>query len=131
VRQVFHNEEWWFVLTDITSALTGRRHTRTGPFRDQADVGQADAGTGFRGRTAQRLDAGDEVYGRDGKLRRWLEEPHQPYVLAVASDQRLWQQDMRQHRVDEIVNRFSQAGLEASSGQSGSQTLRLGLGALG
>ena len=22
VRRVFHNEEWWFVLTDIVSALT-------------------------------------------------------------------------------------------------------------
>jgi hypothetical protein len=44
--------------------------------------------------------AGDEVYGRDSKLRRWLEERHQPFVLAVAADQLLWQQDMRQHRVD-------------------------------
>jgi len=48
--------------------------------------------------------AGDEVYGRDSKLRRWLEERRQPFVLAVAADQRLWRQDMRQHRVDEIAN---------------------------
>jgi SRSO17 transposase len=34
--------------------------------------------------------AGDEVYGGDNKLRRWLEERHQPFVLAVAADQRLW-----------------------------------------
>lgn len=47
--------------------------------------------------------AGDEVYGHDGKLRRWLEERRQPYVLAVAADQRLWQQDLRQQRVDEIA----------------------------
>jgi SRSO17 transposase len=30
---------------------------------------------------------GDEVYGSDGKFRRWLEERRQPYVLAVRSDQ--------------------------------------------
>ena len=47
--------------------------------------------------------AADEVYGHDGKLRRWLEERRQPYVLAVAADQRLWRQDLRQHRVDEIA----------------------------
>ena len=47
--------------------------------------------------------AADEVYGHDGKLRRWLEERRQPYVLAVAADQRLWRPDMRQHRVDEIA----------------------------
>ena len=47
---------------------------------------------------------GDEVYGRDSKLRRWLEARRQSYVLAVAAYQRLWRQDMRQHRVDEIAN---------------------------
>jgi len=30
---------------------------------------------------------GDEVYGGDGKLRRWLEEEGRPYVLAVRSNQ--------------------------------------------
>ena len=50
--------------------------------------------------------AGDEVYGHDGKLRRWLEEHRQPYVLAVAADQRLWRSDMRQHRVDEIASQL-------------------------
>ncbi len=47
--------------------------------------------------------AADEVYGHDSKLRHWLEGRHQPYVLAVAADQRLWRQDLRQHRVDEIA----------------------------
>ncbi len=48
--------------------------------------------------------AGDEVYGRDGKLRRWLESRPQPYVLAVAADQRLWRPDLRRRRVDEIAS---------------------------
>jgi SRSO17 transposase len=50
--------------------------------------------------------AGDEVYGHDSKLRRWLEERHQPYVLAVGSDQRLWRPDMRQYRADEIASQL-------------------------
>jgi SRSO17 transposase len=33
---------------------------------------------------------GDEVYGADGKLRRWLEEEGHPYVLAVRSNQPVW-----------------------------------------
>jgi SRSO17 transposase len=33
---------------------------------------------------------GDEVYGNDGKLRRWLEERGRPYVLAVARSHPLW-----------------------------------------
>jgi len=35
--------------------------------------------------------AGDKVYSRDGKLRLWLEERQQLYVLAEASDQLLAQ----------------------------------------
>ncbi|WP_404369207.1 IS701 family transposase [Corallococcus coralloides] len=33
---------------------------------------------------------GDEVYGRDNTLRRFLEDLHQPYVLAVASNTHVW-----------------------------------------
>lgn len=32
----------------------------------------------------------DEVYGNDGKLRRWLEERRMPYVLAVSRSHSLW-----------------------------------------
>src|ERR1019366_8092633 len=46
--------------------------------------------------------AADEVYGHDSKLRRFLEGRQMSYVLAVASDQRLWQSDFMQHRVDAI-----------------------------
>ena len=33
---------------------------------------------------------GDEVYGGDRALRRWLEEQHQPFVLAVRSTEAVW-----------------------------------------
>ncbi len=32
----------------------------------------------------------DEVYGSDPGLRHWLEEQHQPFVLAVRRNERLW-----------------------------------------
>src|SRR5712692_11395662 len=33
---------------------------------------------------------GDEVYGRDRRLRRWLESEGQPFVLAVPSNEPVW-----------------------------------------
>ena len=33
---------------------------------------------------------GDEVYGKNRPLRHWLEERQQPYVLAVACNERVW-----------------------------------------
>ena len=69
--------------------------------------------------------AGDEVYGRDSKLRRWLEERRQPYVLAVAADQRLWRQEMRQHRVDEIANELPKRAWKRLSAGSGTKGERL------
>jgi SRSO17 transposase len=68
---------------------------------------------------------GDEVYGRDSKLRRWLEERHQPFVLAVAADQRLWQPDMRQHRVDEIANKLPKRAWKRLSAGQGAKGERL------
>jgi len=44
----------------------------------------------------------DEVYGSDGKFRRFLEERGRPFVLAVTSRQRLWA-GFEQKRVDEIA----------------------------
>lgn len=56
------------------------------------------------------LDAGvkpdfvlaDEVYGNDGKFRRFLESRGQAFVVAVASNQRLWV-GFEQKRVDQIA----------------------------
>jgi SRSO17 transposase len=44
----------------------------------------------------------DEVYGNDGKFRRFLEDRGQAYVVAVKSDQRLWV-GLEQKRVDQIA----------------------------
>ncbi len=69
--------------------------------------------------------AGDEVYGHDSKLRRWLEERQQPYVLAVAADQRLWRSDLRQHRVDEIAGQLPRRSWKRLSAGHGAKGERL------
>ena len=69
--------------------------------------------------------AGDEVYGHDSKLRRWLEERHQPYVLAVGSDQRLWRPDMRQHRVNGIASQLPKRTWKRLSAGHGAKGERL------
>jgi SRSO17 transposase len=48
----------------------------------------------------------DEVYGSDGKFRRFLEERGQAYVLAVSSQQRLWM-GFSQRRVDAIARELA------------------------
>ena len=50
--------------------------------------------------------AGDEPYGNDGGLRRWLEQQHRPYVLAVARSHAVWAAvdgGPRQARAEELV----------------------------
>jgi SRSO17 transposase len=48
---------------------------------------------------------GDEVYGDDSKVRRWLEERDQAYVLAVSSQHRIWR-DFRQIKVSELLQQI-------------------------
>jgi SRSO17 transposase len=45
---------------------------------------------------------GDEVYGNDGALRRWLEGQQRPYVLAVARAHAVWHQGV-QVRVEALL----------------------------
>lgn len=44
----------------------------------------------FETGVSARWVVADEVYGRDRRLRVWLESRKQPFVLAVASNERLW-----------------------------------------
>jgi len=69
--------------------------------------------------------AADEVYGHDSKLRRWIEGRQLAYVLAVASDQRLWQPDFTQHRVDAIAQRLPASRWKRLSAGFGSKGERL------
>jgi SRSO17 transposase len=64
---------------------------------------------------------GDEVYGNDGDLRRWLEAQGRPYVLAVACSHPVWDNGV-QVRVDALVERIPAAGwqrIEIGAGSKG------------
>jgi SRSO17 transposase len=63
---------------------------------------------------------GDEVYGNDGGLRRWLEARRRPYVLAVACSHAVWQ-DGVQARVDTLVEQIPQAGWQRIDVGAGSK----------
>jgi SRSO17 transposase len=60
------------------------------------------------------LDAGvpcgwvtaDEVYGGDGRLRRWLEDRDVPQVLAVKRSQALWSLRLRQERAAKLAGQL-------------------------
>ena len=64
---------------------------------------------------------GDEVYGNDGALRRWLEGEQRPYVLAVACSHPVWH-DGGQVRVDALVSQIPEDGwqrLDVGGGSKG------------
>jgi SRSO17 transposase len=65
---------------------------------------------------------GDAVYGGDRKLRVWLEEQGQPFVLAVSAKEALWMPGFKQVRVDKTT---------ASLNPTDWQRLSAGLGAKG
>src|ERR1035441_9208554 len=69
--------------------------------------------------------AADEVYGHDSKLRRFLEGRQTSYVLGVGSDQRLWQSDFMQHRVDAIARSMPAPRWKRFSAGFGSKGERL------
>ena len=66
---------------------------------------------------------GDAVYGGDRRLRRWLEEREQAFVLAVACDEPLWWGGPQYRRADQIAQ---EAGAwQRLSGGSGAKGERL------
>jgi SRSO17 transposase len=63
---------------------------------------------------------GDAVYGDDRRLRIWLEQREQPYVLAVSGKEYVWL-DWRQQRVKTILAGIAQAGWKRLSAGHGSK----------
>jgi SRSO17 transposase len=67
---------------------------------------------------------GDEVYGNDPGLRRWLEAEKRAYVLAVSANHPLWQHGERV-RADVVVRALPQEAWATHSAGAGSQGERL------
>jgi SRSO17 transposase len=71
---------------------------------------------------------GDAVYGNDRKLRIWLEEQRQPFVLEVACQEALWSWQARgpqQVRADRLAAQIPAAGWERLSAGRGAKGPRL------
>ncbi|WP_323071811.1 IS701 family transposase [Mycetohabitans endofungorum] len=65
---------------------------------------------------------GDEVYGGDRRLRRWLESRQQPFVMAVAKNEPLWWQgptSVRAQRIAQSVPARAWQRLSAGAGAKG------------
>jgi SRSO17 transposase len=60
------------------------------PFRTKPELARAMLARAFQAGVPAAWVTGDEVYGRDRRLRVWLEEQERPFVLAVATTEPLW-----------------------------------------
>ena len=72
--------------------------------------------------------AGDEVYGNDRKLRRWLERAGIPHVLAIRSNEKLWvwtDQGLCQVRADRLTSQVDELGWTRCSAGDGAKGPRV------
>jgi SRSO17 transposase len=67
---------------------------------------------------------GDEIYGDDSELRRWLESERRSYVLAVSCDHPVWKEG-EQHRADAVVGALPAEAWATLSCGEGSKGERL------
>ena len=67
---------------------------------------------------------GDEVYGNDGALRRWLEGQERPYVLAVARSHSVWR-DGVQVRIEALRTEIPDDAWRRLDGGAGSKGPRV------
>jgi SRSO17 transposase len=68
--------------------------------------------------------SGDEIYGNDAALRRWLEAEGRPYVLAVSGNHAVWH-DGKQERADTLIASLPDTAWGTLSCGAGAQGERL------
>lgn len=93
-------------------------------FATKGDLAQAMLERAFAAAVPAAWVTGDEVYGNDGDLRRWLESEERPYVLAVACSHPIWQ-DGVQVRVDALLATIPEQGWARIDVGAGSKGPRL------
>lgn len=74
---------------------------------------------------APRWVVADEVYGRDGKLRRFLERQRRPYVLAIAANTYVRHDLFHHRRPDEVLRLLPPAAWQVHSCGAGSKGQRV------
>jgi SRSO17 transposase len=90
-------------------------------FATKGELAQAMLARAFAAEVPAAWVTGDEVYGNDGDLRRWLEGEGRSYVLAVARSHAVWHQGV-QVRVEALL---------AAVPEDGWQHLDIGAGSKG
>jgi len=93
-------------------------------FATKGKLAQAMLARAFAAAVPAAWVTGDEVYGNDGNLRRWLEGEQRPYVLAVARSHPVWQGGV-QVRVDALLNTIPEAGWQRIDVGAGSKGPRV------
>ena len=93
-------------------------------FATKGDLAQMMLGRAFAAEVPAAWVTGDEIYGNDGDLRRWLEQQHRPYVLAVARSHAIWQHGV-QVRSDTLVEQVPTDGWQRIDVGAGSKGPRI------
>ena len=78
-------------------------------FATKGDLAQAMLTRAFAADVPAAWVTGDETYGNDGDLRRWLEAQQRPYVLAVARSHPVWHEGV-QVRVEALLAEIPEDG---------------------
>ncbi len=78
----------------------------------------------FAGAVPAAWVVGDEIYGNDAGLRRWLEGEGHPYALAAACNHAVWH-DGRQERADALIAALPDTAWGTLSCDAGSQGERV------
>lgn len=89
-------------------------------FATKGDLAQMMLERAFAADVPAAWVTGDEIYGNDGDLRRWLESQQRPYVLAVARSHLVWQAGV-QVRVDALLATIPEDGWQRITVGDGSK----------
>jgi SRSO17 transposase len=94
-------------------------------FRTKPQLAQEMLGRAFEAGISARWVVADEVYGRDRRLRVWLEGIEQPFVLAVAVNEKLWYGGFQQVAAKKIATGLDDAAWQRLSCGRGEKGPRL------
>ena len=108
-RELYLPQVW----VDDRERRHGGRGARGCCLPDQGEAGATDAGAGSGiGNVPFGWATGDEVYGSDRNLRRWLERAGVPHVLAIKRSEKLWawtDKGPLQVRADRLASQVDEA----------------------
>lgn len=93
-------------------------------FATKGELAQVMLARAFAAEVPAAWVTGDEIYGNDGALRRWLEGKQRPYVLAVARSHPVWHHGV-QVRVEALLAEVPEDGWQRIAVGAGSKGPRL------